>query len=109
MKKVAFLLALVLSVTSVFTGCEKKTSKEAVNVEVIDFNQYSDSEEIPDWEGGKLKLVKWADANAANTYQKRYKQGKDDAVAAEFDADLHLFFLLRLQSLRIKKQYLPYS
>lgn len=83
MKKTAMLLAVVLMLCGV-GGCGKKTSDTELGDVSLNFGDYTDSEDIPSWEGGKIKLSVWQDANSPNAYE-RYEISKDDVVAPEIE------------------------
>jgi len=78
---------LIAAMCAPIIGCSKgdgdKTVK--VNLEPKDFTQYKDSEEIPDWEGEKLELIKWG--QASNTASKVSKTNivTDDPVTKELE------------------------
>jgi len=84
-RKISMLLSLIFAI-SIFAGCSKEKEVTFENEEQlkIDFNDYKDSDDIPSWEGEKIKITVWNDANATEAYQ-RYKRSDEDVVTPEFE------------------------
>ncbi len=84
-KKLALIMCLAVCATSI-SGCKKENGGEnAVSGDMsINFGDYKDSEDIPDWTGKKIKVSVWQDAGATNAYL-RYKESPDDVVTPEFE------------------------
>lgn len=84
MKKIALLLVLIMTI-GLFSGCKDSDKTSMENFTAVDYSQYKDTDDIPDWTGGKLNLVKWACAGATNAgYTKTY-QLKDDPISKEIE------------------------
>ncbi len=85
-KKVSLLLALVMA-GSILAGCKDggkvSTGKNEENYK-INFADYKDSEDIPDWTGNRIKVKVWQDANSPNAYE-RFKKSADDVVTPEYE------------------------
>ncbi len=84
-RKIAGVLAVAMTF-SVLASCKKeeKTESVAVNTEpTINFNQYNNSEQIPDWTGNKLKLTVWVRASSTNDGETG-KVSEMDLVGKEF-------------------------
>ena len=81
------LLALVLAVSLmavVLSGCKKEQSVAiSSNLLKIDFSQYKDSEDIPDWDGEQLSIVKWVQATNPNATTLKSFNLKDDPITKE--------------------------
>lgn len=84
-RKAALFLASVLAIGA-FGGCGKKQGGEDVKLGNmnINFGDYKDCDDIPDWDGEKIKLSVWQDANSPNAYA-RFETSKDDVVAPEIE------------------------
>lgn len=52
------------SETSAVGSSQSKENVEEQGINYIDFNQYKNSEEMPDWDGETLELVFWSGANS---------------------------------------------
>ncbi|MBP3360820.1 MAG: hypothetical protein J6N52_08210 [Clostridia bacterium] len=85
-KLTAFALAAALSIIS-FGGCKQKQEEEAeIDIsQFFDFNQYKLSDEIPDWQGKKLNLIKWTEANSPNSSVEKKNRPDSDVVSPEFE------------------------
>ncbi len=87
LRKTAGILAVVMMM-GVVSSCKKEEQKQenvAVNAEpTINFNQYKNSEEIPDWTGNKLKLTVWSTANGTNASDTG-KVSEMDLVGKEYE------------------------
>ncbi len=83
-KRILSLLLMITLVFSLLTSCgTKKQSKvDFGDVEFVDFSQYKDSDDIPDWQGEKIKLVVWSGANGPNS-QFMGKVSSNDLVTPE--------------------------
>ena len=83
MRKLSILLVMLM-IMSVISGCgsEKKKEAEFEMTNIVNFNDYADSEEIPDWKGDKVKLVVWGRTNAPNDTNVG-KIATDDLVTPE--------------------------
>ena len=84
-KKILSVLMVFTLLFSLFTGCNKKEEDVAVDfgdVELVDFSKYKDSDDIPDWQGEKIKLTVWSGANGPNS-QYMGKISSDDVVSPE--------------------------
>lgn len=82
------LCCFLLLILIVVAGCNSKetvTKMEINQNNLIDFNDYNNSEEIPDWEGEKINLSVWVDASAPNAYQSKKLQSDEDVVTPEFE------------------------
>lgn len=67
-----------------FSGCgEKKSDAKLGNLD-INFGDYTESEDIPSWDGGKIKLSVWQDANAPNSYE-HFEPSENDVVSPEIE------------------------
>lgn len=82
-KKTALLLAAILLLGAA-SGCGEKKSNVTLGNVNVNFGDYTESEDIPSWDGEKIKLSVWQDANSPNAYE-RYEVSKDDVVAPEIE------------------------
>ncbi len=82
----ACVLAAAMSIVFI-GGCgSKKEEKSQIdNSQFFDFNQYRVSDEIPDWNGKKLKLSKWVEVNSPNSSIEKMKRPETDVVSPEFE------------------------
>lgn len=64
-KKIICTISALTMVLSVTAGCGTKSAKTSKfdDSKIIDFNEYKESEDIPDWDGDKLKMVLWSRAS----------------------------------------------
>ena len=86
MKKIIALFSAALIMLGI-AGCNKPAeNSETVSNDTptIDFNQYKDSDDVPDWEGKKLNLTMWVDASNPNSDLKG-KVAEKDVVTPEFE------------------------
>lgn len=84
-KVISTILAAVLTM-SVLAGCgEKKKEEEAVNIPQLGLmgNEVSDSSDMPDWTGKKLKLVYWEAAQFNS--RSSGKKAVNDVVTPEIE------------------------
>ncbi len=83
-KKFLSLLLMITLVFSLLTSCgeKKPTTVDFGDVELVDFSKYKDSDDIPDWQGEKIKLTVWSGANGPNS-QYMGKISSDDVVTPE--------------------------
>ena len=85
-RQISALLALIISV-SALAGCgQKKSETKAISEEnlAINFGDYKESEDIPDWVGEKITVNVWQDVNAPSAYI-RLNKSKDDVVTPEYE------------------------
>ncbi len=83
-KRILSLLLMITLVFSLLTSCgtKKQSNVDFGDVELVDFSQYKDSDDIPDWQGEKIKLVVWSGANGPNS-QFMGKVSSNDLVTPE--------------------------
>ncbi len=66
-KKIICTVSVLTMVLSLATGCKSNgknnSSVKFDDSKIVDYNGYKDSEDIPDWDGEKLKLVLWSRAS----------------------------------------------
>lgn len=85
MKKISILLAAIL-ILGTFSGCS--VGRNVVNKSIdessfVDFSKYNDSEDIPDWTGEDLGLVKWVQATNPNATVGRSEALGNDPISKE--------------------------
>lgn len=83
-KKLALLLASVMSFTVLGSGCAKNgdVSVNFGDIEFVNFADYKDVDDIPDWEGDSVKLTVWGRASGTNDINVG-KVSSDDVVSPE--------------------------
>ena len=83
MRKISFLVAAVLTFSVFAGGCGKKeASNTDANAEYVNFADYENVDDIPDWTGEKVKLTVWGRANSPNDSNVG-KISTDDVVTPE--------------------------
>lgn len=71
-----------------FTGCGGRNGNHAdISDEIYhyDMTAYRDSEDMPDWTGEKLKLVKWTDASSPNSTASKTTVIKNNPILDEVE------------------------
>lgn len=83
-KKIAVLLAGVMTFSTLGAGCGKKENAtvDFGDIEFVNFADYKDVDDIPDWQGDKVKLVVWGRASGTNDINVG-KISSDDVVSPE--------------------------
>lgn len=83
-KRIALLLAIVMTMSFLASCGEKKTnvSLEGANVDVK-FADYKDSEDVPSWTGEKINVRVWYEVSGPNA-SIRLPKSPDDVVTPEF-------------------------
>lgn len=69
LRKVAALLASVMVFSTFASGCGKKDGEVSVDfgdIEFVNFADYKDVDDIPDWQGDSVKLTVWGRASSPN-------------------------------------------
>lgn len=82
-KLISFTLAAIIAIGGL-SGCGKKkqTAAEVTgDLQIIDFNQYKDADDVPDWNGEKLNLKYFVDGLSSVT--NRGEISPDDVVTPE--------------------------
>lgn len=84
MKKIIALL-LAVSMLCILPSCVETPKQTAKEIQPVDFANYQDSEDIPDWQGEKLELVKWEQASNPNSSTNKTVIVTDDPVSKELE------------------------
>lgn len=87
MKKGLSVLLVAVMVSAFLPGCSKKKTESTLSetdIKVIDYNAYEDCDDIPDWDGEKIKLIKWVNAGSPASNNKG-DTATEDVVSDELE------------------------
>lgn len=84
MKKIIAVILTVVMFASIISGCgKKKVSTKNQALFKTDFSKYKSSDEIPDWQGDQLSIIKWVQAANPTSTLDKSSSLKNDPITAE--------------------------